>query len=461
MNYAAVSNETLGWTIFLVIAIGVVVYALVNVLRSGKPELGSEIELAANRKPYLPDEELEGRKLDRTLTIALLVLFVIAVGLPLYWILEPGRQAGATQDFRNTFVKRGAAMFAPTGTSLDALGCEGCHGKGGSGGVALYNLQNPDGTVSQVNWKAPALNTVLLRYSREEVTYVLTYGRPFSPMPAWGVAGGGALNDQQIQNLVDYLESIQITPEQAQQQARDELAKMMAEKNPDGTPKWASEGEALFNMGFDDGFAGGAYACGRCHTQKWSYATDYNLIKAQSGCGALGPSLCDGSVRRQFPATPVKVPCTQPDGSVLSAQPPDVESSSSSSSSSSGSDSGSLSSGSGESSASTSSASATSSSSSGSGGTSSGLPSCNNPFQDHIDFVADGSVNGAKYGVHGQGSGKMPGFAQSPAQPATYTAPDGMEINVFYINGGKQRDPGPGMEPIEYIEAIVNYERGL
>ena len=64
-----------------------------------------------------------------------------------------------------------------------------------------------------VNWRVPALNTVLLRFSREEVTYIITYGRPFSPMPAWGVAGGGALNDQQVQNLVDYLESIQISPD--------------------------------------------------------------------------------------------------------------------------------------------------------------------------------------------------------------------------------------------------------
>ena len=118
MTFAAVTNETIGWTIFIVILVGVVVYASINILRSGKAELGSEIELAPNRKPYLPDEQLEGPKLDRTLTIALLTLFVIAVGLPLYWILEPGRQAGATKDFRETFEERGAAMFAPVAAAL-------------------------------------------------------------------------------------------------------------------------------------------------------------------------------------------------------------------------------------------------------------------------------------------------------------------------------------------------------
>ncbi len=71
MTFAAVTNETIGWTIFIVIFVGVIVYASINILRGVKPELGSEIELAPNRKPYLPDEELEGPKLDRTLTIAL------------------------------------------------------------------------------------------------------------------------------------------------------------------------------------------------------------------------------------------------------------------------------------------------------------------------------------------------------------------------------------------------------
>ena len=127
----------------------------------------------------------------------------------MYWIYEPGRQANAATDFNRKFVERGAAMFAPTGDNLDALNCSGCHGPKGVGGVVDYNLTNPDGTITPVNWKAPALNTVLLRYSRQEVTFIITYGRPFSPMPAWGVTGGGALNDQQVQNLVDYLESIQ------------------------------------------------------------------------------------------------------------------------------------------------------------------------------------------------------------------------------------------------------------
>jgi len=434
VTLAALTNQTIGWTIFAVILAGVVTYVLINILRAGKPELGAEIELAPNRKPYLSDEELEGPKLERAQAIALITLFVIAIGLPLYWILEPGRQAGATTDFRKTFEERGAAMFAPVGTSLDALGCEGCHGPKGSGGTTTYNLVQPDGSVKVVNWRVPALDTVLLRYTREEVTYIITYGRPFSPMPAWGVAGGGALNDQQVQNLVDYIESIQISPEEAQQRARDELAKMMQEKNPDGTPRWSSEGEALFNMGFSDGFEGGAYACARCHTQGWSYATDYNQVKAISGCGALGPSLCGGSVDRQFP------PASGPGVCAVSAA------------SDPGFNFGQL--------APSTTTTSTSSSSPPESSSSSGPP-CTDPLQEMIDFVSNGSENGKKYGVHGQGSGKMPGFGTSPQQPASYISPDGTVVNLFYINGGKARDAGPGMLPPDLLDKLIAYERSL
>jgi hypothetical protein len=64
--------------------------------------------------------------------------------------------------------------------------------------------------------------------------------------------------------------------------------------------------------------------------------------------------------------------------------------------------------------------------------------------------VGLGSDDGKRYGIHGQGSGKMPGFGQRPAEPALY-----------YLNGGKAREAGPGMLPTDLIEQIVAYERSL
>lgn len=72
-------------------------------------------------------------------------------------------------------------------------------------------------------WAAPPLNTVLLRFPKDDkghtqVTDIITYGRPGTPMQAFGVPGGGAKNEQAISDLVAYLETIQISSEEAMKQ---------------------------------------------------------------------------------------------------------------------------------------------------------------------------------------------------------------------------------------------------
>lgn len=279
--------------LFLAIVI-VLVFLFINA-RQSRPEVGSEVELAPNRKPYYSDEELEGKKLDRVLTIGLLGLFICALGVPLYWLAEPGRQAGAVKNFNSTFAKAGGNLFATT--AKGGFNCAFCHGEKGVGNPGVdYVITDADGRFQkQVSWKGPALNTVLLRFSRDEVRYILTYGRPFSPMPAWGVKGGGAMDDQQLQNLIDYLQSIQLTPKQAQAEAKDGLKKEKAAAEKAGKP-YATDGEALFNLGYYSGFAGGAYSCGRCHTTGWSYND-----KLADGSGAMGPNLTNGDTLKRFP----------------------------------------------------------------------------------------------------------------------------------------------------------------
>jgi mono/diheme cytochrome c family protein len=56
-----------------------------------------------------------------------------------------------------------------------------------------------------------------------EISDIITYGRPGTPMAAWGVDGGGPKNAQAIADLVAYILSIQLTPEEAQQQATEAI----------------------------------------------------------------------------------------------------------------------------------------------------------------------------------------------------------------------------------------------
>lgn len=298
------TTTSVAWLILVVSVLGWVIY-LVGNTRRGRAEIGSEIFLAANRKPYYDDDILEGKKIERTQLIGIAFLAIITIALPLYWILEPSREAGATVYFQNRFENWGSDLFAPTAEG--GYNCAGCHGgMKGSGGVAAYAITDPmTNEVKPVNWKAPAIDTVFYRYSESEVRFILEYGRPFSPMSPWGLVGGGPLNDQQIQTLLEYVQSIQIPREDCTNpqddprlcdgghlpKAKQDEIQAEAERLVK-SGSYNTLGEALFNMDLGSG----NFSCARCHTKGWSYGDPQ-----VSGGGALGPNLTGGSSVRQFP----------------------------------------------------------------------------------------------------------------------------------------------------------------
>ena len=275
---AVSTQQKLGAVTVVLLIVGWLAYIAAHLRRVEKPPPGSEIELAPNRKPYFDDEGLEGPRLDRALMAALVLMVIVAVGLPVYWANEPGRQAGAKRGFDHRAAKRGFVLFQPADSPVPAgnigkFGCGGCHGTEGQGGAATYSLADPlhpDNPPRQVQWAAPALNTVALRYTKDQLKAVLTYGRLNTPMPPWGVLGGGPMNDQQITDLIAYLESIALDPKKAQQAALEEFG---------------TDGEKLFT-----GF------CARCHTKGWSYGEP-----EKPGGGAFGPPLTGGATLNQFP----------------------------------------------------------------------------------------------------------------------------------------------------------------
>lgn len=63
--------------------------------------------------------------------------------------------------------------------------------------------------MANVSWKAPALTAVLTRFSEDEVTDVLNYGRN-GVMPAWGAPGGGPLTTNNLHDLIIYLRTVQL-----------------------------------------------------------------------------------------------------------------------------------------------------------------------------------------------------------------------------------------------------------
>lgn len=287
------AQRTVGMVIVVLLAVGGVVLIWFNT-RAARPELGAEIELAPNRKPYHPDEVLEGKVLDRVLLMALVLIALIAVGLPLYALAEPGRQSNAIEYYESdtgVFANRGAGLYGPSADG--GLGCADCHGAAGGGGSRTHILLDADGEfVAQVNWQAPALNAVTLRFSDDEIRDILNYGRPGTPMAAWGTPGGGPLTTQQVDNLISFLHAIELPVEELQAQVTEEIDRSME------AGEFSSLGEAVFNYGQFSGADSGTYSCARCHTMGWSYGDP----QASGGGGTIGFSLRDGVTLRRFPS---------------------------------------------------------------------------------------------------------------------------------------------------------------
>lgn len=277
--FAAIQQQ-LGLAMVALTIVGLVVYVALQLKGSGEPP-GAEIELAPNRRPYFEDEDMEGRRLDSSLGWALLLLIVTGIGLPLYWLNEPSRMSGAIAAFDEEAAGRGFHLFSagPTegGHNIGNYACESCHGPTGQGGAAKYVIlpgeDEPDALPRQVVWAAPALDTITRRFSDEEIIEIITYGRKNTPMPAWGVPGGGPLNEQQVTDLLAYIKTLQLDDADLRERIQQQV------------DQFGNDGEGLF-----------AANCARCHTKGFSYDEP-----EENAGGAFGPSLVEGVTLRQFP----------------------------------------------------------------------------------------------------------------------------------------------------------------
>ena len=329
-----------------------------------------------NLTPFFDDDVLEGAHLERVLGVALIALVIVVLGLLAYFIWEPFRETAAASGFHEQSVERGAVLFANAQSkeydSTKSLLCANCHGVDGGGGVAPAVVKSDDPRCdpnaaasdktpsyclpSQVSWAAPNLQFAPLRYSRAQLTQIITYGRPGTPMPAWGVASGkGALQAQSIQDLVNYVESLATTSSKAQAIDTKETASCTTRAACVGraqledpatraaADKWvvdatadlaqaqallatasaqdvatytklvqekqetlqAAQGWQQTTQAPSDGAISFMNNCARCHTRGWSYFDasnpEANPPPGIMGGGAYGPNLTGGDVNNQFP----------------------------------------------------------------------------------------------------------------------------------------------------------------
>lgn len=187
-----------------------VAYFVVGPGRRTGPRSRGGIPLAM--RPYHSDKELETTGLERAMAWGVALSTFAAIFVPLYWFIEGERIDDKKDSFYLEDVEHGRIEYANN--------CTTCHGPNAEGGTAPH----PDPDVD-APWPAPPLNNIAARYLdtglidlygtdpasriRNFMIQTIKQGRAGTPMPAWGSAFQGPMNDQQIEWIVTYLLSIQ------------------------------------------------------------------------------------------------------------------------------------------------------------------------------------------------------------------------------------------------------------
>ncbi|MCP3973937.1 MAG: c-type cytochrome [bacterium] len=200
---AAPANVGFGSIVLLVAVAALMVwmgYLWLNSRRGGRLE-----DTPANLQPGLTDDELETSKLGRVLTSAVVSAAVLSAVMGVYYANESGRQANAAEKIHEKDVEEGERWF-------EFFSCVNCHGPGAVGGGAEFVEARSELSTS---WVAPSLNDIFFRFNEEEIAEIIIYGRDGTPMPANGLDGGGAMTSQEIEQIMAYLESIQISQGEA------------------------------------------------------------------------------------------------------------------------------------------------------------------------------------------------------------------------------------------------------
>jgi mono/diheme cytochrome c family protein len=197
--------QTSTLVLIFLIPTGIILLSLLVVAIYTARQRAAATGIPPSRRPGPTDEALEGPILERYQAWGLIFTAFLAIFLPVLYLREPARQAGATEAFLDLSRERGHATFEQF--------CARCHGADAHGGT-VPRFKPPDNPNAEpADYPAPDLTKIYERHPGQRVADVasktINAGRPGTPMPAWGVRNNGPMNDQQIIDLVNWLLSIQ------------------------------------------------------------------------------------------------------------------------------------------------------------------------------------------------------------------------------------------------------------
>jgi mono/diheme cytochrome c family protein len=189
--------------IALAIAGGLIAAAAVAglALRQRTRETGPDIPEAL--RPGPSDAALETPLLQKLQGWSVVMLAFFVVWIPVTWIFEPSTNLNQEHELRELALDRGARsvqLFSEENQL--GVGCVRCHGPDLTGGIISTGTTfafPPD--LTTVCGGPNTGHTAI--YSTADIYQVISEGR--GQMPSWSIRFEGALDDQQINDIVLYL----------------------------------------------------------------------------------------------------------------------------------------------------------------------------------------------------------------------------------------------------------------
>ena len=158
--------------------------------------------------PSSPDPLEIAGNLDKKIVLGGFMLFAsfAMIGAYLFALLVVRADASSSTWRDRVAEEHQLEQLVTRGRNLYANFCFDCHGKDGKGDVGVGLPLNKDGFKYATISKDPAL----LASTESLLDLTIHRGRPKPPpaisMPAWGNADGGPLNDEEIRQLIAFIE---------------------------------------------------------------------------------------------------------------------------------------------------------------------------------------------------------------------------------------------------------------